>query len=216
MQNGPVGAGQSIEAVFVAGKPLTDIWAEAGLAWHARLQESISGPIRHPRLAFVRNDRNHFDLDNLAYPVLSVIGCATCEAVWATVGPGPTEGVWISDASPPPPPVTPGVMRVHIATPPNSSVADRLPLPELSGVDPIGGDGPVGLALQFDAPDTPVGQMSYDGPTKSLIDDLGPLLGFRPYRGRMVSADDRVKELRVSRGHHRDRFGVTVTVWLLS
>ena len=58
--------------------------------------------------------------------------------------------------------------------------------------------------------------MSYEGPTKSLIDDLGPLLGFRSIQGRTVSADQRVRELRISRGHNPAGRGVLVSLWPLS
>jgi hypothetical protein len=57
--------------------------------------------------------------------------------------------------------------------------------------------------------------MSYDGPTKSCIDDLTPLFGESKISGRLLAKDWRVRELRISRGHRPDRTGVTVTLWQL-
>jgi hypothetical protein len=101
---------------------------------------------------------------------------------------------------------------VRIALPSTASVAQRVAPPELAGVEVIAAGSNVGLSLAFDSPDVAVGMMSYEGPTKSLIDDLGS----RPYRGRMVSADDRVKELRVTRGRRPGDHGVLVGVWRLN
>lgn len=204
------------EAIFVAGRPLCDIWGASGLRWQRILAAAIPTPLRHPHLRLVRNDRHPFDLDNLAYPVLAASGCATCESVWASVAVGPVEGVWVSEEVPPPPPSPPVSVSVRIQRPSTASVAERLPAPGswlAAQVVAVGCN--VGLSLEFDSPDVAVGEMSYEGPTKSLIDDLGPLLGWRPYRGRMVSADDRVKELRVTRGHRPGDHGVLVTVWRL-
>lgn len=200
------------EGTFVAGKPITDIWAPPGLAWRSRLEAQLSGPLLHPRLHFVRNDKHRYDIDNLAYPVLDVLGPQSCVSVWATVEVGIPEGVWVSDEYPPP---AEGE-SVYIACPPSSSVPGRPPLPELvDRVAPPDGHSPLGLALAFDSGDTRVASLSFEGPTKSLIDDLGPLLGVQPYMGRMVSNDRRVKELRITRGHAPAQTGVTVTVWKL-
>jgi len=97
-------SGDSLRANFVAGRPITDIWG-ARLAWRCSLEAAMTAPIHHPNLTFIRNDRSDCDLDNLAYPVLAVSGCATCESIWATVTGGPVEGVWIiNEVTPPPPP----------------------------------------------------------------------------------------------------------------
>jgi len=199
--------------VFVSGKPLTDIWAAPGLKWREALVAVIGTPLRHPFLRFVRNDRSPYDLDNLAYPVIAVSGCATCESVWATVESGRVEGVWITEREPPLPP--PDSTSVWIAGPSTSSLAKRPAPPELAGASTVTEGLPLGLSLAFDAPDVAVGEMSYEGPTKSLIDDLGPLLGYREYRGRMVSMDNRIKELRVTRGRQPGSRGVLVSVWPL-
>ncbi len=201
--------------VFIEGKPLTDIWAPPGLRWRARLSEAIGRPLLHPYLRFVRNDRNPFDLDNLVYPVLAVSGCGACASIWATVSAGPTEGVWIDEAIPPPPPASSSTVTVRIEQPSVASVADRQPPPELRHVKEVAPGSPLGLSLAFDAPEVAVGEMSWEGPTKSLIDDLGPLLGTRLYRGRSVSNDQRVKELRITRGHAPGGRGVVVTAWAL-
>jgi hypothetical protein len=200
--------------VFVAGKPLTDIWAAPGLRWRDTLAAAILGPLRHPYLRFVRNDRNQFDLDNLVYPVLAVAGCSACESVWADVDGGPVEGVWIAERQPPPPPS--GSVSVRIERPNTSSVAGRPSPPELADAAVVAQGSLVGMSLAFDAPDVKVGEMSYEGPTKSLIDDLGPMLGFHSYQGRMVSNDNRVKELRITRGHRPGGGGVVVSVWPLT
>lgn len=136
---------------------------------------------------FVRNDRHPFDLVNLACPVVAVSGCSACESVWATVETGPDGGVWVFEQPPPPPPGTPPGASVRIQQPNKASVATRVAPPELAGLQVVAAGAHVGLSLAFDAPDVAVGELSYEGPTKSLIDDLGPLLGTRPYRGREVS-----------------------------
>jgi hypothetical protein len=201
--------------VFVPGKPLTDIWAAPGLAWRDRLTEHLAGPLRHPYLRFVRKDRSHYDLDNLVYPVLAVTGCSACASVWATVERGSEEGVLVRQAIPPQTPSGEGVRQVYLANPSHGSVANR-PVPEeLVGVTAFGDDEPLGLALAFDDPGVEVGEMSYDGPTKSLTDDLAPLFGWREVRGRFEGKDDRVRELRITRGHAPGKSGVTVSVWLL-
>lgn len=202
-------------SVFIEGKPLTDIWAPPGLRWRARLSEAICRPLQHPYLRFVRNDRNPFDLDNLVYPVLAVSGRDACASIWATVSSGPTEGVWIDEAIPPPPPASPSAIAVRLEQPSVASVAGRPSPPELRHVEEVAPGSPLGLSLAFDAPEVAVGAMSYEGPTKSLIDDLGPQLGTRLYRGRPVSNDQRVKELRITRGHVPGGHGVVVTAWTL-
>jgi hypothetical protein len=202
------------DVVFIAGKPLTDIWAPPGLRWLAVIKERVPAPLRHPHLRFVRNDPCRFDLDNLVYPVLAASGSSGCESVWATVEAGPVEGVWVTDR-PGPPPGPPAGVPIRIGAPNTVSIPNRLVPPELAGVDVVGPGGFVGLQLAFEPGDVHVGEMSYEGPTKSLIDDLGPLLGFRPWRDRMVSADDRVKELRVVRGQKPGAKGVVITVWPL-
>lgn len=197
--------------VFVAGKPLTDIWSDAGLRWRQTLAAAIETPLRNPRLHFIRNDRSHYDLDNLVYPVLEVAGCASCESVWASVGSGAIEGVWLSEQAPPGPPMNAVALRIE--QPNVSSDARRIPPPELRDLEVVAEGLHVALALQFDSGDVPVGEMSYEGPTKSLIDDLAPLLGTRLYRGRVVSNDERVKELRISRNHRPAGSGVRVSIW---
>ena len=105
--------------------------------------------------------------------------------------------------------------RIYLARPSHGSVANR-PVPEeLVGVPLVGADETLGLALAFDDPEVEVGEMSYDGPTKSLADDLAPLFGWRVVRGRPEGKDDRVRELRITRGHAPGKYGVTVSVWLL-
>lgn len=201
------------EAIFVKGKPLTDIWAAPGLEWQSKLRSVIVGPLRRPYLRFVRNDRNHFDVDNLAYPVLAVAGCEACESVWVTVERGAIEGVWIEEQPPPPPPAR--AISVRIEKPNTSSVQGREPPPEIAESSVVAPGRLLGLALEFDLDDIQVGELSFDGPTKSLIDDLGPLLGVRPYMGRTVSNDERVKELRITRGHLPGRTGVHIAIWPL-
>ncbi len=203
------------EGVFVSGKPLTDIWAAPGLAWRDRLAKHLTGPLRHPYLSFVRKDRSHYDLDNLVYPVLAVTGCSACDSIWATVAMGDEEGVLVREVFPPSAPEDDEVRRIYIANPSHGSVANR-PVPEeLLGVLPVGDNEPLGLALAFDDPNVEVGEMSYDGPTKSLTDDLAPLFGWQMVRGRREGRDERVRELRVTRGHAPRKSGVTVSVWPL-
>ncbi|MDA8045786.1 MAG: hypothetical protein M0Z30_11210 [Actinomycetota bacterium] len=199
--------------IFVPGKPLTDIWAPPGLEWQRKLRSAAAGPLRNPYLRFVRNDRNHFDVDNLAYPVLAVAGCAACESVWVSVERGGAEGVWIKEQPPPPPPAE--AMSVRIEKPNTSSVPGREPPPEITEASVVAPGMLLGLSLEFDSDKVQVGELSFEGPTKSLIDDLGPLLGFRPYMGRTVSDDERVKELRITRGHFPGRTGVRIVIWPL-
>lgn len=202
------------EGIFVAGKPLTDIWAPSGLRWRETLAEHIRGPLRRPRLTFTRKDRSWYDLDNLVYPVVAVSGCAHCESIWALVQQGENEGVLIRDQAPPPPPAR-EAFSVHIARPSGMSVRDRPPVPELAGVAAFGGDEPLGMALQFDDDDVTVAELSYDGPIKSLVDDLTPLFGQRAISGRLLAKDYRVRELRITRGHAPGRAGATVNLWRL-
>jgi len=203
------------DGIFVGGKPVTDMWAAPGLRWRGTLAAHLAGPIKHPYLVFTRNDRAAYDLDNLVYPVVAVSGCAACESIWAVVQRGETEGVLIRDVAPPPPPTSDEYVTLYIARPSRSSVRDRAVVPELQDVLPFGDDEPIGLALEFDSPDVAVGEMSYEGPIKSCIDDLTPLFGERMISGRMLAKDDRVRELRITRGHKPERAGVTVTVWRL-
>jgi hypothetical protein len=104
-------------------------------------------------------------------------------------------------------------VSVRVEHPNTASVATRVAPPELTDVEVVATDDHLGLSLAFDSHRVAVGEMSYEGPTKSLIDDLAPLLGSRLYRGRVVSADDRVKDLRITRGHRPSGHGVTVTAW---
>jgi hypothetical protein len=201
--------------VFVASRPLTEIWATPGLRWRDALAAKIAGPLRHPYLTFTRKDRSWYDLDNLVYPVVAVSGCGACESIWARVERGSEEGVLIQEQPPPGPPVAADVLSIHLARPSDSSVTDRPPPPELAGVGTFGTDEPLGLALEFDNDDVPVGELSFDGPVKSLIDDLTPVFGQRLISGRLLAKDYRVRELRITRGHAPRRGGVTASVWFL-
>lgn len=201
--------------VFVSGKPLTDIWAPAGLRWRDLLAARIRGPLLRPYLSFVRSDRSLYDLDNLVYPVITVSGCRACESVWARVEQGTPEGVLIREAEPPAPPQGDMSVSVYVSRPSQSAVANRPVVPELMGVGTFGNDEPVGIALQFDATGVAVGELSFDGPVKSLVDDLTPLLGQRMISGRLLAKDYRVRELRITRGHAPGRSGVTVSLWYL-
>lgn len=200
-------------SLFVQGKPLTDIWAPPGLQWQSKLRSVITSPLRRPYLRVVRNDRNHFDVDNLAYPVLAAAGCGACESVWVTVERGAIEGVWIEEQPPPPPPAE--AISVRIEKPNTSSVPGREPPPEIAGSSVVAPGMPLGISIEFDSDRVQVGELSFEGPTKSLVDDLGPLLGLRPYMGRTVSDDERVKELRITRGHFPARTGVRIVIWPL-
>jgi hypothetical protein len=100
-----------------------------------------------------------------------------------------------------------------VAKPSRGSVANRPPVPELAGLSAFGVEELLGLSLAFDAPDVDVGNMSYDGPTKSLIDDLAPLFGTHVVRGKLEGNDHRVKELRITRGVRPGASGVTATLW---
>jgi hypothetical protein len=126
----------------------------------------------------VRNDRNHFEVDNLAYPELAVSGCETRESVWVTVESGAAEGVWIGEQPPPPPPAE--AISVRIEKPNTSSVPGREPPPEITEASVVAPGRPLGLSIELDSDEVQVGELSFAGPTKSLIDDLGPLLRFRP------------------------------------
>jgi hypothetical protein len=201
------------ETTFVSGKPLTDIWSAASAQWRSKLAATIRTPLRNPFLRFVRNDRTHFDLDNLVYPILQVSGCQHCESVWATHERGDNEGVWISEQRPPAPPNS--AVSVLIAKPNTSSVAIRPSPPELIEQGVVAAGAFLGLALEFESDSVPIGELSYQGPTKSLIDDLAPLLGSRQYGGRFVSDDERVKELRITRGLRPGGLGVRVSAWPL-
>ncbi len=88
----------------------------------------------------------------------------------------------------------------------------RPPVTELQGVGAFGSDEPLGLALEFDDDDVLVGELSYDGPVKSLVDDLTPVFGERLISGRSIAKDYRVRELRITRGHPPGQAAVTVTV----
>jgi hypothetical protein len=90
-----------------------------------------------------------------------------------------------------------------------------LPVPELAGAGSFGHEEPLGVAVEFDAATVPVGELSFDGPLKSLVDDLTPLMGERMISGRALAKDYRVRELRVTRGHNMASNGVTVSVWML-
>jgi hypothetical protein len=203
------------DGVFVAGKPLTDIWAPSGLRWRDVLSAHIAGPLRNPRLAFSRTDRRDYDLDNLVYPVVAVAGCAPCESVSASVVRATPEGVLIAECPPPPPPTGGSSLSLYIASPSSSSIAGRPTVPELADAEEFGEDEPLGMALQFDRADVAVGELSFDGPIKSLVDDLTPLFGQRMISGRMYAKGYRVRELRITRGHAPEKSGVTVTLWYL-
>ena len=92
---------------------------------------------------------------------------------------------------------------------------DRPSVAELAGIEPYGDTEPIGLALEFDAADVTVGNLSYDGPIKSCVDHLTPLFGETMISGRMLAKDYRVRELRITRGHAPQRAGVDVTLWRL-
>lgn len=156
-----------------------------------------------------------YDLDNLVYPVVAVSGCAHCASIWARVEVGTEEGVLIRDQAPPDPPANTEAFSRYIERPSNSSVRDRPPIPELVGVATFGGDELLGMALQFDSAGVALGELGYEGPVKSLIDDMTPLFGLRLISGRLLAKDDRVKELRITRGHNPGRSGVTVMLWYL-
>lgn len=202
------------DETFVPGKPLTDIWATSGLYWRQVLEHYLSGPLVRPYLRFIRNDRSRFDLDNLVYPVVAASGLHVCESIWATVAAGPVEGVFISEASPPGPPATALIVRVE--RPSTASVAGRSPLRELADMAQIGDSGPLGLSLAFDDDGVVVGTLSFDGPTKSLIDDLAPLFGTTVVNGRSQGNDHRVKELRITRAQRPSAHGVLVAIWELA
>jgi len=201
--------------VFVTGKPLTDIWAPAGLRWRDQLAAHLHGPLRNPCLRFVRKDRSQYDLDNLVYPVVAVSGCGACESIWAFVEQGDPEGVHVREAVPPAPPQGDKTVSVYIARPSRSAVAHRPAVPELETIAAFGNDESIGMALQFDARDVPVGELSFEGPIKSLVDDLTPLFGQRMIAGRLLAKDYRVRELRITRGCAPGLAGVTVTLWYL-
>ena len=186
---------------FVPGKPLTDIWAKPGLNWRNTLERHLRGPLRHPHLQFRRADRARFDLDNLAYPVVSVLGCAHCVSIWATVDQGEPEGVFIDECVPPTPPEDRPTVVIHIANPSTSSVADRPPVPELKGLSVFEPDRELGLALLFDGADVPVGEMSYEGPTKLAIK---PQLASDAARSSMICcASDATSRIWVMRARTR-------------
>jgi hypothetical protein len=199
----------------VAGKPLTEIWAASGLPRRDTLSASIAGPLTHPYLTFTRRDRPSYDLDNLVYPVVAVAGCAACESVWARVEQGAEEGAHVQERLPPPAPVGDDVLTVRLARPSRSSVTGRTPPRELEAIGSFGGDEHLGLALDFDDDDVPIGELSFDGPVKSLVDDLTPIFGERLISGRALAKDYRVRELRITRGQAPGGGGVTATVWFL-
>lgn len=200
------------EPIFVAGKPLTDIWASPGLRWQRLLAVALPNPLRRPHLCFVRNDHHHFDLENLVYPVLAGSGSLDCDSIWASVDTGPAEGVWITEAIPPSPPAAVTTVTVRIEQPSAGSVAGRVVPPELADAEVVAPGRTVGMALAFDSSEALLA--GYEGAVKSLVDDLRPLLGEVPYMSRrMVSDDERVKELRITRGHRLGGHGVVITLW---
>lgn len=202
------------EGVFVAGKPMTDIWAAPGLRWMDTVRHAASGPLTHPHLLFTRRDRSWYDLDNLAYPVITALGISDCDTLWAEVKVAEPEGVLILDEEPPP--LNPRAPAgTYISMPSSGSRADRPPPPELEHVNSVGADEPLCLTLEFDASDVPVAALSYDGPLKSLIDDLTPLFGTGLIAGRLLAKDHRVKDLRITRGLNPGSNGVRVRLWLL-
>ena len=200
--------------VSVEGKPLTELWATPGLRWQGALISKIDGPLAHPRLRFTRTDRSWYDLDNLVYPVVSVLGCEECEPIWAEVRRDEPEGVLITDQAPPPPPSN-DVRSFYLARPSSSSVRERPRPIELSDALPFGEDELLGMSLMFDSENVRVGELSFEGPVKSLVDDLGPLFGMQLISGRLLAKDYRVRELRISRGHAPSKIGVTVVLWFL-
>lgn len=203
------------EGVFIAGKPLTDIWAPPGLRWIETVRRAANGPLRHPYLLFTRRDHSWYDLDNLAHPVIAALGIADCDSIWAQVRVGEPEGVLIREEEPPPPdPRAPA--GIYISMPSSRSRAKRLRPPELEHVEVIGDDEPLCLTVEFDASDVAVAALSYDGPLKSLIDDLTPLFGTGLIAGRLLAKDHRVKDLRIFRGLNPGGHGVRVRLWQLN
>ena len=203
------------EGVFIAGKPLTDIWAPPGLRWMETVHQAANGPLRHPHLLFTRRDRSWYDLDNLAYPVVAALGIADCDSIWAQVRAGEPEGVLIREEQPPP--LDPGAPAgIYISKPSSGSQAKRPRPPELEHVEVVGNDEPLCLTVEFDASDVPLAALSYDGPLKSLIDDLTPLFGTGLISGRLLAKDHRVKDLRITRGLNPDGHGVRVRLWPLN
>jgi hypothetical protein len=73
-----------------------------------------------------------------------------------------------------------------------------------------GDDELLGMALEFDDDDVAVGELSFDGPVKSLVDDLTPVFGQRLISGRWLAKDYRVRELRITRGQAPGVGGVTI------
>jgi hypothetical protein len=73
----------------------------------------------------------------------------------------------------------------------------------------------LGLSLQFGSRLVAIGEMSYEGSTKSSIGDLGSILGLKPYMGRMIFDGERVKERRITRGHCEGSIGLTAVLWPL-
>jgi hypothetical protein len=198
--------------LFVPGRPA--VWWGAGeSAWKAKLRRAITVPVAHPHLVFTvssfKRGGSYFDLENPAKPVLD-IAAPQAETVWASMQLGTHEGVEIEDCLPPQP--TRCDLSTYIAVPAVQSSTARPTPPELAAFTmPLGDDEPLGLALAFDSAETAVAILDFTGPIKALIDDLQPLLGSYPQKGR----DYRIRELRITRGHRPGAEGVTIQLWFL-
>ncbi len=197
--------------IFVEGEPPSFLTPREN-PWKEQVRAALARQLRNPRLQFVvsswKRGCQYFDLDNIAKPVLDVIGIEA-DSVWVSVTVGEPPGVVISEARPQS--VVNLLSEIHIAQPPTRSIK-RLPaLPELAGLPPIGTDEPLGVGLAFSAATVRVGDFGFEGPIKSLIDAMGPVLGTY-HQG---SADYRIRELRVTRGIAPSESGVTVGFWLL-
>ncbi|GHO56073.1 hypothetical protein [Ktedonobacter robiniae] len=181
--------------------------------WKENVRAICSQSLQHPCLRFVVSSwvrrYNYFDLDNIAGPVLNVVGMES-STVWVSMELGETPGVAISNH---PPPIPSNLCQepLYIRNPPIKSISSAALLPELEGQNIIGDEEPLGLILIFDSDETRIGDFSFEGPIKPLIDSFGPLLGTY----HQSAKDYRIHEIRILKGHRIGERGVRVGFWFL-
>lgn len=196
---------------LVAGEPVL-FMGRGEAEWKQQIRERIVEVPVNPHIRFVVSSHkrrgHHFDLDNLAKPVLDVLG-KEADSVWATVEEGQMPGVEISEQVPRGSPE--GCLSIRIEEPPSRSVKRLEPLAELAEAVAYGSQEPLGLAIEFDSPTVNIADFGFEGPIKSLVDALEQLLGSYGQGG----ADYRIRDLRIRCGQRTDGEGVTLSLWML-
>jgi len=206
---------------FVSGEPVSYQVGKAGspemlreMEWVESVASAVGREWVHPHLRFSVSGwkrRGHrFDIDNLAKPVLARIA-PHARSVWVEVAVESLPGVLVGEQEPAAP-AHPDV-EAYLPRLPKGSSRPSAVLPELEGRTVLGNpDQRVGLWLSFDSDLVRVGNLGLDGPVKSVIDNLWPLLGGAPHD----PADHRIRELRIIRGANPADKGVAAALWLFS